>query len=45
MEDLILEGLTEAIRCSLAYLSDHTDKAKADLPLIQGTLEIDVRIP
>ncbi len=39
---MILEGLTEAIRCSLAYMSDHTDKTKAEMPLMQGMLVIDV---
>lgn len=42
MEDVILEGLTEAVRCSLAYMSDHTDKAKSEMPLMQGSLIIDV---
>lgn len=42
MEDAILEGLTEAVRCSLAYLADHTDKTKNDLPIMQGSLLIEV---
>ncbi|KAM3184981.1 hypothetical protein ACTXT7_007293 [Hymenolepis weldensis] len=41
MEDAILEGLTEAVRCSLAYLADHTDKTKNDLPIMQGSLLIE----
>lgn len=42
MEDIILEGLTEAVRCSLAYIADHTDKTKTEMPLVQGKLSIDV---
>ncbi|KAL5110547.1 Dynein beta chain ciliary [Taenia crassiceps] len=41
MEDVILEGLTEAVRYSLAYMSDHTDKTKSEMPLMQGSLIID----
>ncbi|VDN99201.1 unnamed protein product, partial [Rodentolepis nana] len=41
MEDAILEGLTEAVRCSLAYLADHTDKTTNDLPIMQGSLLIE----
>lgn len=42
MEEMILEGLTEAVRCSLAYLADHTDKTKSEMPLMQGFLAIEV---
>lgn len=42
MEEIILEGLIEAVRCSLAYLADHTDKSKVESPLMQGSLIIEV---
>ncbi|CAL8089314.1 unnamed protein product [Calicophoron daubneyi] len=39
-EDMILEGLTEAVRCSLAYLSNHTEKGKVESPLMETKLDL-----
>ncbi|GAA54008.1 dynein beta chain ciliary, partial [Clonorchis sinensis] len=39
-EDIILEGLIEAVRCSLSYLANHTEKGKVESPLMETKLNL-----
>ncbi|TPP61873.1 Dynein beta chain ciliary [Fasciola gigantica] len=39
-EDMILEGLIEAVRCSLSYLATHTEKGKVETPLMETKLNL-----
>lgn len=39
-EDMILEGLIEAVRCSLSYMAAHTEKGKVETPLMETKLNL-----
>ncbi|VDP78001.1 unnamed protein product [Echinostoma caproni] len=39
-EDMILEGLIEAVRCSLLYMATHTEKGKVESPLMETKLNL-----
>ncbi|CAH8480381.1 unnamed protein product [Dicrocoelium dendriticum] len=39
-EDMILGGLIEAVRCSLAYLSSRTERSKTEIPLMETKLNL-----
>ncbi|KAF7259764.1 hypothetical protein EG68_06612, partial [Paragonimus skrjabini miyazakii] len=39
-EDMILEGLIDAVRCSLAYLATHTEKGKTETSLMETKLNL-----
>ena len=45
VDDVVLDGLFECVRCSLSYLLENTDNKKEDMPpLLEAKLELQVSV-
>lgn len=43
LDDVVLDGLFECVRCSLSYLLENTEKEKEDMPpLMEAKFELQV---